>query len=361
MALQDASVKRQARESGRADVASVRSGKGRSLVTGGSGFIGQHVVTALRDRGDFVRILDLQPPSDHASVEFVEGSIVNRDVVRRAMQGVDRVYHLAGISHLWIPDRRDYGRVNHTGTQIALATAAELGVRRFIHCSTEAILPSLHGKAANAGQEACLDDMAGAYTRSKFLAEQAALAAARAGLPVTVISPAATIGPGDHNFTAPTAMLSMFVRRPPPLVLDGLLNLVDVRDVANGILLADTRGRIGERYVLGGADIRVRDLLQQIGRLSGRRNVSYPLPRGLALAVAVAAEWLADNVTHRNPIATAEGVRLALRSVPLDIRKAQSELGYIPRALAVSLADALSWLADREGATASAPVRWAGA
>jgi dihydroflavonol-4-reductase len=147
-------------------------------------------------------------------------------------------------------------------------------------------------------------------------------------------------------------MLLMFMRRPPPLVLDGWLNLVDVRDVADGFLLADKKGRIGECYVLGGEDIRVRQLLEQIGRLSGRQAVSYPLPRQLGLVVAGIAEWIADHVTHRSPVATVEGVRLALRSDPLDYSKARSELGYSSRPIASSLVDTVSWLSDWESAKA---------
>ena len=269
----------------------------RALVTGGSGFIGQHVAAALTRRGDFVRVLDLHRPSNVPSAEFVEGSIADRDIVRRAMRDMDCVYHLAAISHLWTADRRDYHRVNHVGTQIALAAAAEMGVSRFVHCSTEAILLPPNGRGAD--HAARLDDMAGDYTRSKFLAEQAALDAASKGLPVVVVNPTATIGPGDHNFTPPTAMLSMFARHPPMLVLDGLLNLVNVRDVADGMLLAEARGRIGERYILDGENIGVRDLLQRIGRLSGRRTTSYPLPKALALAAAMVAERFCEH--HQPP------------------------------------------------------------
>jgi dihydroflavonol-4-reductase len=358
MALHDTVKERQADEVARIDGAPHRHEKIRSLVTGGSGFIGQHLVAALRSRGDSVRILDVHRPPDHAAAEFVEGSILDRDTARHALQGIDRVYHLAGISHLWTSDRRDYRRVNSIGTKVMLAAAIETGVRRFIHCSTEAILLRPNGKASADG-EVRLTDMAGDYTRSKFLAEQAALAAAQDGLPITVVSPTATIGPGDRNATAPTAMLAMFMRRPPPLVLDGLLNLVDVRDVAAGMLLADTRGRIGERYVLGGENIRVRELLELMGRLLGRHHVSYPLPKQVAFGVAVVAEWFANNVTHRHPVATAEGVRLALRSAALDIRKARSELGYAPRPIARSLPDAMSWIADLQDMPVSPPIQWA--
>jgi len=338
--LQDVTSKRPARR-----VPTPRSAI-RTLVTGGSGFIGQHVVAALRERGDRVRLLDLRPPPDSTGTELMLGSVLDPSMVRRAMLGVERVYHLAGISHLWTPNREDYDRVNHIGTRIVLSAAAEMRIKRFIHCSSEAVLCANRRDDRYVQSAIGPDDMPGDYTRSKFLGEQAALTAAQNGLAVTLVSPTATIGPGDRNATAPTAMLAMFVRRPPPLVLDGLMNLVDVRDVAAGILLADSCGRVGERYVLGGENIRICELLDRLAKLLGRRRISYPLPGQVALGFAFIAEWIADHITHRSPIATAEGVRLALRSTGFDTHKAASELGYRPRPLTTSLAETVLWLCD---------------
>ena len=324
------------------------------LVTGGNGFIGQHLVATLRRRGNRVRVLDVQRPALPAPDEFIHGSILDRQAVSRAMQGVRAVYHLAAVSHLWLPDPGEYERVNHHGTQVLLAAAAQAGSPRFIHCSTESILFPPLGSSGDIR----LEDMPGPYTRSKFLAEQAAREAAGRGMSVVIVNPTVPIGPGDHNMTAPTAMLSLFARHPPRLFLDCTLNLVDVRDVAKGIALAGERGRTGERYILGGENIGMRDLAGRIGKLTGRPTAPLPIPGVLALAASWAAERLATGVTGRPPVATPEGVRIAMRSIPLDIRKASDELGYAPGAIGQALTDALAWLAAPQSAPAGleAPV-----
>jgi dihydroflavonol-4-reductase len=325
--------------------------RGRALVTGGSGFIGHHLVAALRARGEFVRVLDLARPIDHVPDEFIQASIGDRDAVREAMEGIDCVYHLAARTHLWAADKDDYDHVNHVGTDVALSVAREKRVSRFVHCSTDAILFGPDGAEQSSDESACptVGDMAGRYTRSKLLAEQSALGAARRGLPVTIVNPTVPIGPGDHSLTPPTATLSLFVRRPPLFILDCTLNLVDVRDVVEGILLAAQQGRVGERYILGGENIRLRDLAGRVGRLVGRNPIMLPIPGAVALAAGKAAEWSARTLTHKMPVATEEGVRLALRARPVDIRKARNELGYAPRSLNRSLPEAVAWVAGRLG------------
>jgi dihydroflavonol-4-reductase len=317
----------------------------RVLVTGGSGFIGQHLVAALRRRGDLVRVLDVRPPPVQFPPEFMDGTILDPGHVRRAMEGVDTVYHLAAISHLWTRDRNDFEAVNHRGTRLVLATAREMGIPNVVHCSTEAILFPVNGATR---PPARVEDMPGPYTRSKFLAEQAAFEAARGGLHVVVASPTIPVGPGDHSFTAPTAMLSLFVHQPPALVLDCSLNLVDVRDVALGLILARERGRTGERYILGGENVSVRELARRIGSFCGRRTAPYPIPGPVALAAGIADEWFEGRVMNRRPHVSAEAVRVALRSIPLDISKAHVDLGYEPRPINRALIDAVAWLSGRD-------------
>ena len=310
-----------------------------SLVTGGGGFIGRHLVDALVARGNHVRVLDRRCARASRPVEFVQGSILDPDAVHHALDGVDTVFHLAAIPHLWTQDVRDYDRVNHVGTERLLAAAAERGVARFIHCSTEAILFSARDVPPRKSSPLTLADMPGPYTRSKFLAEQAALAAAQRGLPVTVVNPTLPIGLGDHNCTPPCAMLSLLVVKPPPFVLDCTLNLVDVRDVAHGILLAEQRGHVGERYILGGDNFSFAELALLLDRMCGRHRFQARLPGLAALAIGIAAEFVATCITGRPPFATAEGVRLALRSAAIDSAKARRELGYQPRSVTPALAE----------------------
>lgn len=319
----------------------------KSLVTGGSGFIGRHLVRALTARGEFVRILDLTAPADRLpGAEFVHGSVLDRAAVDAALDGIDCVYHLAAIPHLWVPDLSELDRVNRLGTEIVLAAAANHQVRRFVHCSTETVLLPPRGTAAMIDEtvQVAPGELAGVYTRSKYNAEQAALSAARAGLPVVVVNPTLPIGLGDDAMTPPTAMLAHYVKDRMPFSLDFKLNLVDVRDVATGMILAAERGRVGERYILGGENTSLRELAIAIERLTGQRVVKAWIPPSLALAAGHVTEWIATYLTGDTPVATAEGVRLALRSAPFDSSKARAELGFAPRPVAEALASVVSWL-----------------
>jgi dihydroflavonol-4-reductase len=315
------------------------------LVTGGCGFIGRHLVAALRTGGASVRVLDLAP-ADELDAEFVAGSILDTQRLDAAMKGVRHVYHLAGIAKLWSRDRADYDRINAEGTTMVLRAATAHRVERVVHCSTEAILLPKRGGGALIDETAqpVLADMPGPYTRSKLKAEQAVAAAVQGGLDALVVNPTVPIGPGDRNLTPPAAMLSMFLNGQSPAYLDCVLNLVDVRDVAAGMVLAAGRGRVGERYILGGDNVALRDLLAMLERISARPMPRRAVPPWLALASAAVTELIADYVTRRTPAATREGVRLALRSGPFDSRKARDELGYATRALQETLADAVNWL-----------------
>jgi dihydroflavonol-4-reductase len=323
----------------------------RSLVTGGNGFIGRHLVSALRARGDFVRILDEATPAGPVEgVEFVPGSVLDRATVLRALDGIDHVYHLAAIAHLWTPEMAMLDRVNREGTEIMLSAAARKKVARFVHCASAATLVSPYsaGTFINETAAAGLADMAGPYSRSKYLGEQAALSAARAGQPVVVVNPTLPIGPGDDRLTPPMAMLALYFSDRMPASLNFILNLVDVRDVALGVTLAAQCGRVGERYILGGENISMKQLAAMLERLTGKKAIKFWIPGQLALAAGLASEWVATRLTRREPAATAEGVRLALRSAYLDSSKAQRELAHAPRPIGEAVANAVSWLSQRK-------------
>jgi dihydroflavonol-4-reductase len=307
------------------------------LVTGGSGFIGQQLVSELVGQGKDVRVLDVRVPSRALpSVDYLEGSVLDTDLVGKAVAGVGEVYHLAGLPGMWKRDRDEFHAVNFVGTQNVLAAARKAGAARFVHCSTESILFRSSRPNDPAAEEAVLslDQMPGPYTRSKMRADTLALEAAASGYPVIVGCPTMPIGPHDHNLTPPTALLQHFLGSGSfQMYLDFIVNMVDVRDVAVGLMLAMQKGRVGQRYLLGGDSVPLGQILTLMAAISGRKKLFIPVPGALAQSVAAILEFTADHVTGRMPSATVEGVRIARWATPLPIEKARRELGYAPRAI----------------------------
>ena len=324
----------------------------RVLVTGGAGFIGQHLVAALAAQRRQVRVLDLRTPTRALpDVQYVEGSVLDPELVDDAMNGVEQVYHLAGLPGMWAPRKEDFQNVNCGGTQVVIAAARKRGVARFLHCSTESILfhpsPSKQDVAENTVLSA--DDMPGPYTRSKLLAEKLAAQAAASGFPVVIGCPTMPIGPHDHNLTPPAAMLRHFLGERLQLYLDFIVNFVDVRDAAAGLVLAMERGRTGHRYILGGESIALKKVLQLMATVSGRRSLLIPVSGRASRMTTALMEFVADHVTGRPPSGTLEGVRIALRARALSIEKAQRELGYAPRPIEPALRETIAFLLDADG------------
>jgi len=321
----------------------------QTLVTGGAGFIGRHLVATLLERGLPVRVLDLRPRQDAPEpVEWLEGTILDEALLARALQGVEWVFHLAAIPHLWIPDKRFYEIVNHQGTRLLLQAAARAGVRRFVHCSTEAVLSrTARDGVVDGTLDPDPDRQPGPYSRSKALAELAALQSARDGLPVVITSPTAPLGPGDLGLTPPSRMLLDFLNRRHPAYLDCLLNLVDVRDVAEGHLCAAARGVVGRRYLLGGENIELSDLLRTLRQISGVTMPKRRVPYWLAWLSTAVGEQVADRLTHRPPAASLNGLRLVRRPIAYDSRLAAEDLDWRSRGLHGTLCDTLRDFAER--------------
>jgi dihydroflavonol-4-reductase len=317
----------------------------QTLVTGGSGFIGQHLVAALTAQGRRVRILDLRPPACVTEgVQFVQGSVLDPTLVLETVDGVEEVYHLAALPGMWMPDKDDFHAVNCRGAEIVIDAARQRGVSRFLHCSTESILFNCSNTEPVVTEEirTAPDEMPGAYTRSKMIAEQRALQAAASGFPVVIANPTMPIGPHHQRLTPPTLMLRYFLRRRIQFYYDFVMNLVDVRDVAAGLLLVMHRGRSGQRYILGGEDISLRRLLEIVATISGRKALRVPIAAGIAQMTAAAMDFVADHVSRRPPTATVEGVRIALWSKPLSIEKSRRELGYAPHPIEPALRETIA-------------------
>jgi dihydroflavonol-4-reductase len=326
------------------------------LVTGGSGFIGQHLVAALLAQGRRVRILDLRPPSWAATegAQFLKGSVLDAKVVREALNDVGEVYHLAALSGMWMPCKEDFDAVNCRGTEIMLVAARERGVSRFLHCSTESILFGRSPPGSFTIEEGCNspDQMPGTYTRSKLLAEQKASQAAATGFPVVIASPTMPIGPHFGNLTPPTLMLQYFLNRRVQLYFDFVMNLVDVRDVAAGLALAMKHGQSGHRYILGGEAISLSKVLARLRAISGRKAIPVRIPAMIAQVTALAMEFVADRLTHRPTLATVEGVRVAMRSKSLSSEKSWRELGYTPHPIERALREVVASVVGKSSVSA---------
>lgn len=321
------------------------------LVTGGLGFIGQHLVQLLLEQGNTVRIFDLASPDQKVDgIEYITGNITDRPAIENAMDGVDQVFHLAANAGLWSPRKQDFITINQAGTRNVMDAALHYNVERVVHCSTESILKSIrhHPGKTQSGREEIdesiqltLEDMAGAYCRGKFVAEQEAFAAAQKGLPVVIVNPTVPIGPGDRRITPPTRMMLGFLNGTYPAYLNSTLNLIDARDVALGHILAANRGKPGERYILGNANIQLGDLLILLEELTELSMPKQQIPYWLALTVSTVQEFIADTITKKPPQAPLTGVKLARSPMVFNNAKARVDLGLSVRPIRESLKDAI--------------------
>ncbi len=317
-----------------------------SLVTGGGGFIGSHLVQTLLENGEAVRVLELPDVPLPEDVEVVRGSICDAEVVRCALKGVRRVYHLAANPNLWAVKKSDFNRVNFEGTRTIFAEVAKHDIEVVVYTSTESILTGNVDKDSffAVEMERKLGQMPGPYCRSKYLAEQEAFKAAQAGMPVVVVAPTLPVGPGDRLITPPTRMILDFVNSKNPVYLDCGFNMVDVRDVAKGHLLAAEHGVHGERYILGNENLTLGQLLRWIEEITGLVMPKRRIPYWLALMTGVITEFVADHVTHCPPRAPLTGIRLAHHPMYFDSSKAINQLGFPQNSVRKALEDEINWL-----------------
>ena len=343
--------------------AQAHQGGAVDLVTGGAGFLGRHVVTALLARERRVRVLDIAPAPDlPAGVEVHTGSITDPEAVARAMDGVTRIFHLAAVPELWARDKTVFERINHQGTRTLLDAARRLpGLESFVHTSSEVVLVPRPGLAApkrlDESVEWAPEDLIGPYAAGKRRAEQAVLAAAAEGLPATVAIPTMPLGPGDISRTPPTRMVADLLAGRTPAYADFMMNVVDARDAAEGHIAVAEHGAVGQRYILGGHNVRMSALLAELEPFAGRVMPHRRIPGWVAQAFAVLDTMVADRVTGRAPTAPRDGVTIARRQRPFDNTRARTTLDFTPRPLAVTLEDTAQWLraAERGAAERGAP------
>jgi dihydroflavonol-4-reductase len=318
------------------------------LVTGGAGFIGSHLVRRLLEAGQLVRVLDRSVARGDrlpvADVEFIRGDIRDQAVVARAVRGCEEVYHLAANPQLWTQRRGEFRQINYLGTVHVLDEALAAGVRRIVHTSTESILTLGRQQGAiGRDQVVRLDDVVGPYCRSKLLAERHAFALAKRGAEVVIVNPTLPVGPGDWGRSPPTQMMLDFCRGKRREYLDAELNLIDVGDVADGMVRAMRQGVPGRRYLLGHENLSIRQVFEMLARLTGLPAPVRRVPYAVALAAAYVSEFLADVCTHRVPAASVTGVKLTQRVMHFDAGPSLAELGLEPRPVIDSLRDAVVW------------------
>ncbi len=319
----------------------------RAMVTGATGFVGAAVARLLLAQGWQVRVL-VRSGSDRRNlaslaVEIATGDLTQPATLDPALRDCDALLHVAADYRLGALDPGHLYQNNVEGTRNVLGAARRAAVARIVYTSSVATigLPA-DGAPGREDTPVALAEMIGHYKRSKFLAEQVAHEAARAGAPVVIVNPSTPIGPGDVKPTPTGQIVLDAAAGRTPAYLDTGLNIVHVEDVAAGHLLALQRGRIGERYILGGQDMTLREILTAIAHLVGRHPPRVRLPRALVLPIAYAAEAVARITGHPGRI-TVEAVRMAKKPMYYSSAKAAAELGYQWRAPALAFADAIAW------------------
>ncbi len=321
------------------------------LVTGATGFVGAAVARALVAAGEEVRVL-ARPDSDLRNVQDlpitrVQGDLRDKRSLEQALQGCRRLYHVAARYALWAKNPKVFYDVNVTGTRNLLEAAGEVGVQRIVYTSTiGAIGLPPDGGLGTETTPVSLDQMAGDYKRSKFLAEQEVQALAKTGLPVVIVNPSAPVGAGDIKPTPTGQMIVDFMQGRMPAYIETGMNLIDVDDVAAGHLLAMERGRQGERYILGNRNLMLREIFELLSRITGVPAPTIRLPRALILPLAYANKWVADYVTYRPPRIPLDGVKMAKYRMHYDCSKAIRELGLPQPPVEIALEKAVRWFRE---------------
>ena len=321
----------------------------RALVTGTSGFVGSAVARRLAADGHDIRVL-VRPTSDRRnleglSVEIVEGDLAQPETLKPAVAGCDAVFHVAADYRLWVPDGgASMYRANVDGTRDLIRAACDAGVSRFVYTSSVAVLYPLPGTGiADETSVATVDDMISHYKKSKFLAEEEVMRLVRdESVPVVIVNPSAPFGPRDIKPTPTGRIVLDAAKGRMPAYLDTGLNAVHVDDVAEGHILAYDKGEIGERYILGGDNMTLRDIIQTVTDHVGRSGPWLKLPRAPLLPVA----WLAEKISRvsgREPVVTVDALKMAAKHMYYSSDKAREKLGYAPRPAARALTESADW------------------
>ena len=316
------------------------------LVTGAAGFLGSHIARQLVEKGESVRVLVRASSSNRAiadlPLEYVTGDLRDRASLMAALGGVQRIFHVAADYRLWAKNPQDIYDSNAGGTKNLLDAAKQSGVEQFIYTSTVATLAVDRPSLPNETTEAKLEEMVGHYKRSKWMAEREVLEAARAGFPAIIAVPTTPVGPWDWKPTPTGKIIVDFLNGRMPGYVETGLNFVGVEDCAAGHLLVSEKGVHGERYLLGGENATLKQLLDALAGLTGLPAPKLKIPHAVALGVAY-AETALSLLLGGEPSIPVEGVKIARHMMFVDCSRAQRELGFQPGPLKGALERAVRW------------------
>ena len=316
------------------------------LVTGASGFVGSAIAASLRAKGHPLRVL-VRPSSPRTNIDghdtLCEGDLRDRASLATALKGARFLFHAAADYRLWARDPDEIARNNVEGTRLIMQEALRAGVERVVYTSSVATLSLDRGVPATEDHPLSQEHAIGAYKRSKVAAERIVETMVRQeGLPAVIVNPSTPVGPRDVRPTPTGRIIVEAASGRMPAFVDTGLNLAHVDDIAAGHLAALERGRMGERYILGGDNVELADMLAAIARIVGRRPPRWRIPRAVVYPVAYGAELLA-RFTGVEPFVTLDGLRMARHHMFFDDSKARRELGYTSRPCREGLADAIAW------------------
>lgn len=320
----------------------------KAFVTGATGFLGSHVARTLADQGANLRLL-VRPTSNLKNLQGLNADTAVGDLrdpasFEKAISGCDTVFHVAADYRLWVRDPNEMYRSNVDGTRAVLEAARKQGVRRVVYTSSVATIGfTSDGLPADEESPVSLADMIGHYKQSKYMAEQVAMEAGRSGLLVVTVNPTTPIGEQDVKPTPTGRIIVDFLKRKFPAYVETGLNLVDVRECAKGHVAALEKGKTGERYILGGQDLTLKQILDKLGQITGLSSPTIKLPYVFAFAAGVVDEAITGMLLRREPRATVDTVRMGKKKMFASSAKAQRELGWKTVPVDDALKRAVDW------------------
>ena len=319
-----------------------------AFVTGATGFVGSHVARVLAEQGADLRLL-VRSSSNLKNIrglkaEQVVGDLRDPVTLEKAMAGCDVVFHVAADYRLWIPDPEQMYRANVEGTRAILQATRKNRVRRVVYTSSVATVGfTSNGRPADENSPVSLENMIGHYKRSKFMAEQVAMQAARSGMDVVVVNPTTPVGEQDIKPTPTGRIIVDFLKKKFPAYVDTGLNLVDVTECARGHVAALEKGRSGERYILGGENLTLKQILDKLAAITGLPSPKVRVPYAVALATGVVDEMVTGHILRREPRVTIDAVRMGRKKMFVSSAKAGRELGWKTVPVDDALRRAVEW------------------